>query len=68
MKEAPEGLEYGTDNYKYAKADALTAHLEKGKYETASEPAFSEHENAGMLRALGCGSHDPVYKNSKKNK
>lgn len=68
MRESPEGLEYGTDNYKYAKADALEQHLENGKYATASEPEHAEHERAGMMRMLGCGSHDPMYKSAKKNK
>ncbi len=68
MHEAPEGLSYGTDNNKYAKADALTAHLEKGKYETADEPGYAAHQEAEMKRMLGCCSSDPVYSNSKKNK
>jgi hypothetical protein len=68
MNNAPEGLEYGTDNYKYAKADALTEHLEKGKYMTAGEPGHAAHEEAEMKRMLGCCSSDPMYESSKKNK
>lgn len=68
MNEAPEGLEYGTDNYKYAKADCLESILEKGKYQTAGEPGHAEHERAEMLRMLGEGSHDPMYEDSKKNR
>jgi hypothetical protein len=68
MNEAPEGLKYGTDNDKYAHADKLTAHLEKGKYETAGGEKHAEHEAAAMKRALGCGSCDPVYSDSHKNK
>lgn len=67
MNQAPEGLDYGTDNYKYAKADALTEHLEKGKCITGATPT-PQHEEAEMKRMLHCGSHDPVYGNSKKNK
>jgi hypothetical protein len=68
MHNAPEGFEYARDNDKYAKADKLTAILEKGKYDTAGGELHAEHEAAEMKRMLGCCSHDPVYENSKKNK
>lgn len=60
MNNAPEGLEYGTDNYKYAKADCLAQHLEAGKFATGATPS-AEHEKAETLRMLGQGSHDPYY-------
>lgn len=62
MKETPEGLSYGNDNDKYAKADTLEACLEKGKQQTGSMPS-AEHEKAETLRMLGEGSHDPYHKN-----
>lgn len=68
MHNAPEGLEYSHDNNKFAEANKLTEHLEKGKYETAGGEKFAEHEAAETKRMLGCCSHDPIYGNSKKNK
>lgn len=67
MNEAPEGLEYGKDNYRFAKANCLESHLEKGKNETGATPS-PEHEKAETLRMLGKGSHDPYHEHSGKNK
>jgi hypothetical protein len=68
MKESPEGLKYGHDNDKYAKADKPDRELEKGKIEQASWSPSPEHEKAETERMLHKGSHDPMYESSKKNK
>lgn len=70
MHEAPEGLSYGTDNEKYAMANKPECELEKGKYESAMRalPNAHEHMAAEALRMIDGGSHDPMYKSSKKNK
>lgn len=69
MNEAPEGLEYGTDNYKYAKADKCEPELERGKY------AY-DHANGGeilerianSMHDTTKASHDPYHKHSQKNR
>jgi hypothetical protein len=60
MNKAPEGLEYGHDNDKFAKADCLESHLEAGKMKTGSTPS-AEHEKAETMRMLDGGSNDPYY-------
>lgn len=63
MNEAPEGLSYDTDNYKYAKADKKEADLEKGKFESAmrSLPNHAEHMAAEAVRMKDGGCCDPIY-------
>lgn len=67
MNDTYEGLKYGHDNDKYAEANMLEKHLEKGKMETGATPS-AEHEKAETMRMLGACSHDPMYKHTKKNK
>ena len=70
MNEALEGLDYGTLNksHKYDHADKPESLLEKGKYDSARDPAYAkEHDMAEKLRMKDGGCCDPMYHNSKKN-
>jgi hypothetical protein len=70
MREAPENMDYGTatQENKFAKADALTSHLEKGKYDTARAGNHgAELDGTAAMRLKGMGSTDPLYGDSHKN-
>lgn len=75
MQNAPEGLEYGTDNYRYAKADKPEAELEKGKVEMGEKHLKEENnlnhpilkEAMKLPETAGC-SMDPCYGNQGRNK
>jgi hypothetical protein len=69
MKEAPEGLDYGTVNklHKFDETPVNDDYMEDGKIQCGSTPS-AEHEKAETLRMLGQGSHDPMYKDKHKNK
>lgn len=65
MKDAPEGLSYGHDNDKYARADKTARELVNGKILMGEEHLQHEcsalHKGAAELRAQGCGSVDPYW-------
>lgn len=68
MKEAPEGLDYGTAN-KYDHTPVNNNYKEKGKIEMGThELPHTESLDAGLMRFIGKGSIDPYYADSKKNK
>jgi hypothetical protein len=69
MNNAPEGLEYSTDNDKYTRADMPESKLEKGKFEEAISalPNTTIHKAAEALRMKDGGCEDPMYHDKHKN-